>query len=650
MHKYETEKEALNLNKLGANDAWSFLTLTETSEEEVLAMIKSKVEDVVKNQKPVEELDKIWNHEYNWLMKSLARERLNKSPASNELTVMHSPETDIDQRFRSMSELTQTPSVKSAPAHDWAPYRAVSGRSSRQFSHVSGSMATVIHRRRRYHHHRATRRPLGFHDLKSISEAGSVDPAEQELALFLLDNYFSDSDEDDAFEAQKVYVLSVSTVDTSFDSPSTQSAGQLLPSTLFSPLSSPARSSFARRPLYRASYAYLDDRLKDRVSRRIVQRRETIESQKSTTSALTELRSIGTVHIAFNENDDNDSDSDLISELSVSKGVSVVGGNHSITNPLSQRPIGGDTKKMSLSPNATATATTTTTELDTDMTGLATIHKWNSPHTVLLRGGSVTLNYSTTSSSQKVGATPLMVIMQPVESTESSEVENWNKVLTPYAQMSEAMSKYHSKLNQWTFDAFEFMNDPATQGLGLPLIAFHIMKTTGLLELCEVEADKFWNFSEQVQKGYLDNPYHNKYHACDVLSHMTIWDEFGAYVAAMVHDLGHDGYNNAFHLATASNLALLYGDASLLENYHISETFRILSQSNCNWMQSHSLSVRRYLGILIKQIVLGTDMKHHGTNMANFNELVKILRYQKKYIYICIYIFMYIYIFFCFCK
>ena len=62
-------------------------------------------------------------------------------------------------------------------------------------------------------------------------------------------------------------------------------------------------------------------------------------------------------------------------------------------------------------------------------------------------------------------------------------------------------------------------------------------------------------FLNLVEEGYLDNPYHNKLHAADVVSnvafylnhtafcakHLSPFDKFTAIIAAAVHDLGHDG-------------------------------------------------------------------------------------------------------------
>ena len=141
------------------------------------------------------------------------------------------------------------------------------------------------------------------------------------------------------------------------------------------------------------------------------------------------------------------------------------------------------------------------------------------------------------------------------------------------------MAKYAEKMDSWDFDLFEFMDDPALHGKQVVLAGFFLFRKTGLLDATGVSQENLWRFLEEVQNGYLDNPYHNMYHGVDVMlnthymfqsslfkKHMTIWDAFGSYIAAVCHDLGHMGLNNNWYIHTAGNLALLYGDESVLEN------------------------------------------------------------------------------------
>eukprot|EP01084_Bolivina_argentea_P095743 172117_1 len=197
------------------------------------------------------------------------------------------------------------------------------------------------------------------------------------------------------------------------------------------------------------------------------------------------------------------------------------------------------------------------------------------------------------------------------------------------------MDKYGDSMQSWDFDIFEFMDDPALGGKGLVLCTFYVFRKVGLLDATGVTQANLWRFLENVERGYLSNPYHNKYHAVDVLlsthfmfqsnvfkKHMTMWDQFGAYIAAVCHDLGHMGLNNAWYINTAGNLALLYGDDSVLENYHIAETFRILNDSKNNWMLAFPSSVRRYLATVIRRTILATDLKVHGTKMIQLQNMV----------------------------
>ena len=53
-----------------------------------------------------------------------------------------------------------------------------------------------------------------------------------------------------------------------------------------------------------------------------------------------------------------------------------------------------------------------------------------------------------------------------------------------------------------------------------------------------------------------------------------------ATLAALCHDLGHTGHNNAFHVATSSDLAILYSDQSVLEMHHLASTFKLLQEKD----------------------------------------------------------------------
>jgi len=46
--------------------------------------------------------------------------------------------------------------------------------------------------------------------------------------------------------------------------------------------------------------------------------------------------------------------------------------------------------------------------------------------------------------------------------------------------------------------------------------------------------------------------------------------------AACVHDFKHPGVNNTFLVKTHNPIAIRFNDLSVLENYHVSEAFKVL--------------------------------------------------------------------------
>ena len=111
------------------------------------------------------------------------------------------------------------------------------------------------------------------------------------------------------------------------------------------------------------------------------------------------------------------------------------------------------------------------------------------------------------------------------------------------------------------------------------------------------------NFLEAMEAGYskYNNPYHNLIHSTDVLQttyHMLnnaglmTWlsplEILATFVSAIIHDFEHTGTTNNFHMQTRSDLALTYNDRAVLENYHISATFRLLTNDTYNIVQELS--------------------------------------------------------------
>lgn len=179
-----------------------------------------------------------------------------------------------------------------------------------------------------------------------------------------------------------------------------------------------------------------------------------------------------------------------------------------------------------------------------------------------------------------------------------------------------------SKLPLWDFDVFKF--GAIVGGNVIPVLGMHVARQMRLLKSFNIQETVFHSLLNAIQDNYLDTNYHNKYHAADVMI-SSYWliaydapkielddiDRLSLIIASLMHDLKHPGRNNAFMINSESDLALTYNDISVLENYHLSEFFKLLRQPNLNIFKA--LRKHQYLEIRRKIIsmVLATDMSKH---------------------------------------
>ncbi|KAF5843139.1 hypothetical protein DUNSADRAFT_2175 [Dunaliella salina] len=191
--------------------------------------------------------------------------------------------------------------------------------------------------------------------------------------------------------------------------------------------------------------------------------------------------------------------------------------------------------------------------------------------------------------------------------------------------------------DEWWWDAFE-LND-ATNGRPLSTLAFALLTRHYVDELkgCCVDETRLARFLMRLEDAYLDNPYHNRVHATDVLqwTHMLMKrggvlrslqlcdaGTLAAILSAVVHDVGHKGLNNDFLIRSGDTLALLYNDMSPMENHHLAATFQLLAQDHYNFLARAPKEVRDTIRKQIITMVLATDMKQHFSHTSLFKSKV----------------------------
>lgn len=201
-----------------------------------------------------------------------------------------------------------------------------------------------------------------------------------------------------------------------------------------------------------------------------------------------------------------------------------------------------------------------------------------------------------------------------------------------------------SKLGRWKFDAYAFERQHGNTLL-------HTGFTIGSELLTEAGISNFKvplrGFLQDVQKQYHRIPYHNSIHAADVLSSCTYFlredrrvsraplgnvSRLATFVAAVIHDVGHFGRTNRFHVASHDPVAVLYNDQSPLENMHCTIGFSILRQPHSSLFKIPSSTEDECSGLpdadftLLRRIViesvLATDMAKHFETLSRFKAAI----------------------------
>lgn len=191
--------------------------------------------------------------------------------------------------------------------------------------------------------------------------------------------------------------------------------------------------------------------------------------------------------------------------------------------------------------------------------------------------------------------------------------------------------------NAWDFDIFKFttiaMNRP------LMFVAWEAFSRNNTFVEFSVHPEKVKSYlalAESMYSGEGEVAFHNNIHAADCVQSVEAllyechfrhfldpMDEFGTIFAAVIHDLGHDGKNNNYHVAVQDEVALTYNDISVLENFHVSLGFRLLRDNpEANFVENLRKKQRATFRAEVIAHVLGTDMSRHFEEMSEFNSYV----------------------------
>jgi hypothetical protein len=126
-------------------------------------------------------------------------------------------------------------------------------------------------------------------------------------------------------------------------------------------------------------------------------------------------------------------------------------------------------------------------------------------------------------------------------------------------------------------------------------------------------------------------------HGCYCLSSLpslrTLIPEFDQLIlifSGLCHDVSHTAHNNAFEMNSFSKLCIRYNDKSVLENHHLTTTFKILQLPQCNIFEKMDRFDFLYLRKGMINNILSTDMKEHFTILHNFEVKLKETNFQSE--------------------
>ncbi|KAI9283289.1 hypothetical protein BY458DRAFT_496087 [Sporodiniella umbellata] len=193
---------------------------------------------------------------------------------------------------------------------------------------------------------------------------------------------------------------------------------------------------------------------------------------------------------------------------------------------------------------------------------------------------------------------------------------------TPLCSLSKERTKeLEENIHSWDFDPLDLNKEELVYSAYW--IFSQLLSLPELGSLLSFSQDGLYRFIQDVADlYYAENRYHNFSHALDVLQCLffmlnqanvharpfTAYDSLALLIAAIGHDTGHPGVNNAFLVQSTHPLALIYNDQSVLENVHALTLSQLLYKYGLDRLLGNKFE--RFRKIIITSI-LATDMSHH---------------------------------------
>ena len=181
----------------------------------------------------------------------------------------------------------------------------------------------------------------------------------------------------------------------------------------------------------------------------------------------------------------------------------------------------------------------------------------------------------------------------------------------------------------------------------LPIMGRTILDNLGLLDEDILNISKLDKFLVSVSKQYKrETLYHNALHGTDVahsvyiffthsnaekVAKTNILDLLSIIIAALGHDIGHPGLTNTYHINDSTDMAIIYNDISVLENFHASTMFKTIRRNDNNIFDKLTTIDYKIIRKKMISVILATDMANHGKVMSLFKSKISLNEENNEY-------------------
>nr|CAK6928380.1 unnamed protein product [Fasciola hepatica] len=212
-----------------------------------------------------------------------------------------------------------------------------------------------------------------------------------------------------------------------------------------------------------------------------------------------------------------------------------------------------------------------------------------------------------------------------------------DEVIKPYGVVSNYPKQLETILIQsldiWGLDTFEMARLTPNP---LTCVFYSIVQKRGLIKRFALSERVIIRYMNVVEDHYRAVTYHNRVHAADVVqsthvllnapalsSVFTDLEVLAVLFACAVHDVDHPGLTNQYLINSNDHLAIMYNDASVLENHHLAVAFQLLNRSGCDMFENLAKKQRLSLRRMTIDMVLATDMSKHMSLLADLKTMVE---------------------------